>query len=122
MKYKNMILPTIALLSACLAHAGLDSTTVHSRANCLNNESITWWYLHPYNWRVVSMHHHIQYGEMHSIDTGYDYTWRQHAIHWGEPIASGKWEVWGYHYLKGYHDRTPFDSTYADDCRIIDGW
>jgi len=38
------------------AYAGHDRTTVHSRANCLKNESITWWYLHPYDWRVVSYH------------------------------------------------------------------
>ncbi len=104
------------------ANAGLDWTTVHSRANCLNNESITWWYLHPYNWRVVSIHHHIATNVQHAIDTGYATTWRQHAIHWGEPMASGKWEVWGYHYLKGYHDSFPFDTTYADSCNIIDGW
>lgn len=111
------------LLSMTLsANAGLDWTTVHSRANCLNNESITWWYLHPYDWRVISVHRHTVYNEMHHIDTGFGYTWRQHAIHWGEPIAGGTWEVWGYHYLLGFSSNVAFDYTYANDCKIIDGW
>ncbi len=122
MKHVVKSVSCILLAVSLNSHAGLDWTTVHSRANCLNNESITWWYLHPYDWRVVSVHKHIGTGHMHSMDTGYAYTWRQHAIHWGEPMASGKWEVWGYHYLKGFHDKTPFDTTYADDCKIIDGW
>jgi hypothetical protein len=47
-----------------IAHAGLAATTVHSRANCSNNESITWWLGHPYDWRVVSIHTNI-YGGAH---------------------------------------------------------
>ncbi|WP_157698153.1 hypothetical protein [Legionella clemsonensis] len=40
-----------ALLSATVtAHAGINATTAHSRANCVNNESITWWLGHSYDW------------------------------------------------------------------------
>jgi hypothetical protein len=122
MRGKIIVSALLLGLQTNIANAGLDWTTVHSRANCLNNESITWWYLHPYNWRVISLHHHIAYDAQHQIDTGFNYTWRAHAIHWGEPNFSGKWEVWGYHYLKEYSQNMPFDFTYADDCKIIDGW
>jgi len=119
MSFKSTIAGGALLLIISSSHAGLFKTTVHSRANCINNESITWWNNHPYNWRVVSIH---KYGSlMHSIDTGYKYNDRQAAIHWGEGMANF-FEVWGYHYLQGYHDKTPFDSTYATGCEIIDGW
>lgn len=68
------------VITSDTAQAGLDRTTVHSRANCLNNESITWWYLHPYNWRVIS-YHTDQGAQSHTMDTGFNYTWRAHAIH-----------------------------------------
>lgn len=122
MKYLGKITTSTLLLLSITSHAGLDRTTVHSRANCLNNESITWWYLHPYDWRVVSVHHHIKYNAQHSIDTGFNYTWRAHAIHWAEPMASGKWEVWGYHYLIGFSEKVPFSTTYGNSCNIIEGW
>ncbi len=122
MRYKEQIISIVILIISMSCNAGLDWTTVHSRANCLNNESITWWYLHPYNWRVVSIHHHKQNGEQHHIDLGFNYTWRAHAIHWGESIGSGVWEVFGYHYLLEYSEYIPFDSTYANNCNIIDGW
>lgn len=119
MKLRTLVAASALLAST--AHAGLDWTTVHSRANCLNNESITWWYLHPFNWRVVSIHAHKNGGQ-HAIDTGFRMWWRAHAIHWGEPIMDGHWEVWGYHYLYEYSSVIPFDSTHATTCNIIDGW
>jgi hypothetical protein len=76
---------------------------------------------HPYNWRVVS-YHTDQGARSHTIDTGFNYTWRAHAIHWGEGDLTGSWRVWGYHYLFDYHRNIPFDTTFADHCNIIDGW
>lgn len=122
MMYGSKLLGCALLGLAINAQAGLDWTTVHSRANCLNNESITWWYLHPYDWRVISRHHHLKTHEEHYIDTGFKYTWRQHAIHWVESVAARQWEVFGYHYLYEYSKKVPFDFTWADDCKIIDGW
>lgn len=71
---------------------------------------------------MVSIHEYEPLKGQHIIDTGYGITWRQHAIHWGEPINDGKWRVWGYHYLKDFHDKMPFADTYADSCNIIEGW
>ena len=120
MKYVLGFTAGAVLFLASASHAGLDWTTVHSRANCGNNESITWWYLHPYNWKVVSFHQFKQQ-PAHMMDTGFSYTWRQHAIHWGEGVH-GDFQVWGYHYLYEYSQKVPFDTTYANDCSIYDGW
>ena len=111
-----------ALLAGTMnAYAGLTQTTVHSRANCLNNESITWWYDHPFNWRVVSVHEFPGW-QVHNIDTGFIYNSRVAAIHWGEGDVLNNWVVYGYHYLYEYHKTLPFDQTYAEHCNIIDGW
>jgi hypothetical protein len=115
----------IALLScATIANAGLTRTTVHSRANCLNNESITWWYGHPYDWRVVSIHKAPPFlgGVMHHEDTGFIYNDRVAVVHWCEGMVKTPWEVWGYHYFLGYSKNVPFESTHATDCQIIEGW
>lgn len=117
----RQVLAGVCLVVALPTYAGLYATTVHSRANCLNNESITWWYHHPYDWRVVS-YHTDQGAYSHIIDTGFQYTWRAHAIHWGEGDMTGSWRVWGYHYLLSYDKRKPFATTYAEGCNIIDGW
>lgn len=128
-KYKEVLVKKIILLSAILgvaslnSYAGLVATTVHSRANCYNNESITWWLNHSYDWRVVSVHFDI-YNSAHHIDTGYAYTWRQAAVHWGEaPLGDHRWTVSGYHYLIDYgNGKIPFDSTHVGDCSIYNGW
>lgn len=120
MKYIGKLAGCALLLLTVSSHAGVYNTTVHSRANCINNESITWWRGHSYDWRVVSIHQHYQAGR-HVVDTGFNYNDRVAAVHWGEGVHGG-YKVWGYHYLRGYHDSTPFDHTYAEGCNIIDGW
>ncbi|MBA3535872.1 MAG: hypothetical protein H0T84_04585 [Tatlockia sp.] len=117
----QIVISTLLLgLQINSVHAGLYNTTVHSRANCLNNESITWWQGHPTNWKVVSIHKHYQAGT-HLIDTGYNTNDRVAAVHWGEGVHGG-FVVWGYHYRKNYHESAPFETTYAEGCNIIDGW
>ena len=111
---------------ACLivsfsANSGLFFTSVHSRANCINNESITWWAGHPYPWRVVSLHHDIRQNLTHKIDTDFHYQDRVAAVHWSEGVYGG-YKVWGYHYLLPDYKIVPFDTTYAIDCQIIEGW
>jgi hypothetical protein len=101
------------LLCASLsAHAGLFRMTVHSRANCANNESITWWKDHHHTWRIIS-YHASPYGGGHVIDTGWDYNWRVAAIHWGEGNPLKLWQVFGKHYDYSYSKVAPFEETYA---------
>lgn len=109
------------LCGATMTHAGIFQTTVHSRANCLNNESITWWLNHPYLWRVVSVHK-SPWNSMHDDSAGFDYNDRVAVVHWGEGMIAEPWEVWGYHYLYDFSRNIPFDTTYAIDCQFIEGW
>jgi hypothetical protein len=120
---KKLVVPFLLSIISNPINAGLVSTTVHSRANCINNESITWWLGHSYDWRVVSTHTNI-YGGGHLIDTGFAMTWRQAAVHWGEaPLNDHRWVVAGYHYLSDYgRGRVPFDTTNVGDCSIYNGW
>lgn len=110
--------------------AGVNGTTAHSRANCGNNESITWWLFHSFPWKVVSFHYPEanDRSRYHVIDTGYTNTWRQAAVHWGEAGTSrwpiGRWYVYAYHYVwDPIYNREVFDTnTEAVDCNIYDGW
>ena len=110
----------------CLnTHAGIYATTAHSRANCVNNESITWWLGHSFFWRVISFHNydlnHPQKG-YHVINTGMYETWRQAAVHWGESGPGGSYFVSGFHYFI-YRNHEILDvNTQASNCNIYDGW
>lgn len=121
MKCISKIIGLCSLIVSIAANAALTHTSVHSRANCFNNESITWWAGHPYPWRVVSLHFHKETDTMHKIDTGFHNQDRVAAVHWGEGVHGG-WVVWGYHYLLPDFENVPFDTTFADGCNIIDGW
>jgi len=96
MKYLGKIAGLSLLAITINCHSGINKTTVHSRANCLNNESITWWLGHPYLWRVVSVHK-SPWGSMHEDSAGYDYNDRVAVVHWLEGLVSDPWQVWGYH-------------------------
>jgi len=120
-KNLRVIVSSLMLLASTQSHAGVYGTTVHSRANCLNNETITWWLYHPYNWRVVSGHVSA-FGQHHVIDSGFQYSWRSHAIHWGEGDLTNLWQVFGQHFLYEYSKTVPFDTTYATFCDLIHGW
>ncbi len=118
----KIIISIIPIIFSLPIHCGINKTTVHSRANCMNNESITWWLGHSFNWRVVSIHQHHKDGPYHVIDTGYNTTWRQAAVCWGEAGFKDKWIVTGFHYLKGWGNGRYFDKTDATDCNIYTGW
>jgi len=111
----------LAILASAQSNAGVFTRTVHSRANCLNNESITWWRGHYNTWRVISIHH-SPFGMQHAIDSGWDYTWRSHAVHWGEGDPHNAWIVYGIHYEYGISKTSPFAQTDSIFCSFIDGW
>jgi hypothetical protein len=111
----------LGIVFALNANAGMFSRTVHSRANCANNESITWWKGHINIWRVVSVHFKALKKERHAIDTFWQKDSRVAAIHWGEGVATG-YEVWGYHYQKDYSETQPFATTHTTTCSVIEGW
>lgn len=120
---KRAIIFAIIMASGA-SEAGINATTVHSRANCFGfNESITWWLGNAYNWKVVSIHdsHDSRLG-YHVIDTGYQVTWRQAAYHPHEAWAKWGYTVSGFHFLAGWGGGRYFADTFADDCGLENGW
>lgn len=128
---KKKIFYIILLLIPVACNAGWNGTTVHSRANCDPNlgvnESITWWFLHPHQWRIVSFHYPnvLNRNISHANNTGYAFVWRQAVVHWGESFPSnGHYYVYGYHYYwDEYFNKEVYDAnTEATNCNLYDGW
>lgn len=129
MKYIGKITGSVLIALAINAHAGFNGTTAASRANCINNESITWYYNHPFQWKTISIHQHVNGNKdpywYHLIDTGWATTWRSAAVHWSESpdVGQYKWDVDGYHFYIDYaNGKWPMAQTYARDCHLYDGW
>lgn len=114
------ILYLIFIAYTSVSNAGVATLTFHSRANCANNESISWHLGHNYLLRTVSYHYRSR-DLVHIIDTGREATWRSAAVHWGE--GTGGWVVVGEHYGVNQYGR---DSLIAKetviDCSIYNGW
>lgn len=110
------------LLFSSTAYAGINGYTAHSRANCVNNESISWWLGHSFKARVTAEHWYK--GKLtHRIDTGWQNNWRIAAVHWKEPIqTSNNWGVRSYHYRDNGNGSYLSDKIDAVDCFIYDGW
>jgi hypothetical protein len=103
------------------ANAGFHAFTTHSRANCVNNESISW------EWNVYrelgTVSHHLKGGQLiHVVNTGWQYTWRSAAVHWGESPMGGNWYVVGYHWQRQNGQEVMIDYTQTGDCSQYDGW
>jgi len=125
MKSKIIILPLLLALQINIVNSGVYSTTAHSRANCVNNESITWFLWNAYNWRVISFHNYDlnrPANGYHYINTGMGHTWRQAAVHWKESYPGGSYFVSGFHYFLDRGNEVLDVNTQASDCSIYDGW
>lgn len=89
------MLAVSAMLGAAPSHAG---KIWFSRANCVNNESITWdWPGRNYWLWTNSFHRHSKTGWQDPIRTGWQWTYRSAAVHWGEGMGGG-WYVIGHHF------------------------
>lgn len=123
---RKIIIPALLLaLFASGTNAGVYGTTIHSRANCINNESITWYLWNSYNWRVISFHNYDLNQPSkgnHVIDTGWSVTWRQAAVHWRESYPGGTYFVSGFHYFIYRNHEVLDGNTQTSDCSIYDGW
>ena len=90
---------SVVILSSFLANnsqAALNMLSIHSRANCVNNESISWdgqhyWFLATESW------HYFKGKLQHLVGSGWENTWRSAGVHWGE--GRGGYEVIGYHHI-----------------------
>lgn len=118
MKRIGIFFATLALCNA--GHAAFNGLSIHSRANCVNNESISWDWTHY--WILNTQTSHYYHGKLqHVFNTGWQNTWRSAAVHWGE--GRGGWTVKGEHYI-AYRpgDLIPLGTTHVSDCSIYNGW
>jgi hypothetical protein len=125
MKNKIMVSALLLALQSNSVSAGVWGTTIHSRANCLNNESITWWANNPNWWHVISVHfddYNNTRSPSHTIDTRMGYTWRQAAVCWGEGVPGRRNFVVGYHYYLVRGVEYLDDNTRASGCTLYNGW
>jgi len=112
------------MLCSLPAHAGLLGLTIHSRANCGNNESISWDVTKAWELRTESYHYNVDTNEYHKAGTSaFVLTHRSAAVHWGEPKNSEYWVVTGIHWAvneKGIVYK--LGEEQVDDCSIYNGW
>jgi len=121
---KRIYLFFLAIALSQSAFAGWVELTHHSRANCINNESISWHRGNSYWLWVNSEHYDAKTGvRLHYVLTGWQFTWRAAAVHYGEGMRGG-YKVHGTHWMP--HPRTNVPRIVAEewvwDCSIYDGW
>ena len=120
MKFIISLFFTLYLLSST-ANAGFHQFTMHSRANCMNNESISWEWNVPRMLGTVTQHY--RNGQwIHGYSTGWQYISRSAAVHWFESKPGDGWHVTGYHWQLINRVEYLLAQTDVDDCSIYDGW
>jgi hypothetical protein len=121
MKKKIILSFVLLLLFFNKANAGLQGLTIHSRANCVNNESISWDATRAWDLFTTSDHGVAATGQLvHSNATGWQKTWRSHSIHWGE--GGSGWYVHGWHWIGNLGRVWSLGDELVYDCSIYDGW
>lgn len=125
---KKLII-SITLCFPILTHASFFGVSDHSRANCINNESITWDATKVRTLSVVSFHMADYLNRMgqynkHRLQTGWENTRRSAAVHWGEGYTPT-----GYYLVQGWHwegidgvGEVLRATTSVDNCSIYNGW
>jgi len=118
---KKIGLLLLLFLFSAEVNAGLYAFTIHSRANCANNESISWWANHSLYLFTVSDHF---FGDgVHELKTGWEFTWRSAAVHWREAYPGNVWRVIGSHWGADSNGNAYYiGGTAVVDCSIYDGW
>jgi hypothetical protein len=112
----------IILLFSIEAMAGIKGFTWHSRANCGNNESISW-QLGKSRWLATWSEHYLNGKLQHTASSSLEYTWRSAAVHWFEAKPGAGWSVYGIHYITESTGRILWRrDTDVTDCSIYDGW
>ena len=118
---KYMVSLFLAFVLMNVANAELNGFTMHSRANCGNNESISW---DATQYRVLgTVGHHYHNGTfIHRFSTGWENTWRSASVHWFEANPGSGWRVVGFHWIKVGTEERLLEVTDVSDCSIYDGW
>lgn len=118
---RDIFLVFLSFILFNTANAGFHAFTMHSRANCVNNESISWEY-RVYRELGTVTHHYHDGIFIHGYSTGWENTWRSAAAHWGEALPGSGWRVVGYHWQKINGQDVLLQITDVSDCSIYDGW
>lgn len=126
----KLLVGAVLLVGSNVAFAGLTGLTHASRANCGNNESISWDATRARNLGVTSVHYLINgsfYTWMskpnHSVQTGARYNvYRAAAVHWGESFTTNKYVVLGHHWEQINSSRSVYRRTTTSNCSMYDGW
>lgn len=114
------------LMAANLSHAAVNGLSIHSRANCVNNESISWDWTKPRHFKTESQHwgscdkDYIACTYRHTIETKSEVGRRSAAVHYGESVSG--WQVRGTHRIYDVAGRERIYKTFANGCNIYDGW
>lgn len=119
---RRTIASLILLAITSSSVAGVKSLTMNSRANCGNNETISWHLGHRYMLWTASDHLDKRTGvNIHTVVANWDKTWRSAAVHWGE--GRGDWAVMGHHWMADNNGNiTKIAEEYTTNCSIYDGW
>jgi hypothetical protein len=120
-KFAIKFIAVVSIIVSTASFAGVKDLTWHSRANCGNNESITWHAGHVYTLLTVS--DHLFNGKIvHRLASGWENTWRSANVHWFEAKPGSGWFVQGGHYRRIGNQEIRLGFTTAKDCNIYDGW
>lgn len=105
----------IFFLYATPSEAGL---VWFSRANCINNESITWDWPGTNYWLWTSSYHQKNGVWDSGASTGWVNSFRAAAVHWNEGYSGG-WNVVGDHWQwVAWFGTWKMGRTYATDCNF----
>lgn len=121
---------TVFLLGITLSQSslsGLLGLTHHSRANCINNESISWDATKSHEMETVSYHAYSKSNPpkdpRHMAVAPFNNTRRSAAVCWGEGFHEDGWYVSGTHWMKDKIGKSYIAaSETVKDCSIYDGW
>jgi len=111
----TLLLGISSITVAAPSYAGL---VWFSRANCGNNESISWDWPGNSRWLWTNSLHYKNGRWEEPIRTGWEWTWRSAAVHWGEGFERGYF-VTGNHFewLPGYGEHY-FGHTETTHCNL----
>ena len=125
-----IVLVTLLTGLSGFASAGIFDLTHTSRANCVNNESISWEAGGRWLMGVWSSHYKI-YGNLnglvhapvHHVFSGIVDGWRAAAIHSREAYPhKPDYVVFGQHWVALNKHRTLYRRSFAVDCNLAEGW
>lgn len=109
-----------ALLGSSILYSAPSSASPvwFSRANCINNESITWDWPGNSQWFWTNNYTYRNGAWEPTIATGWEYTYRSAAIHWGEGVYGGAFVVGDHWRWISWFGTQYFGRTQTNNCNL----